>query len=92
MNKSIGKYVIVLGDGATYSDWKDCKVLWIPNNIPTEMDIDLYVAQNTEQAGIQLSLCSKLDYIECWGDLYVPNPNSAEETIDNPCNDYNIDI
>lgn len=79
MNKTAGEYVIVLGDGSTYTGWQGCSVLWVPEGIDEE-DVDSYVKNASTH--IQISLTSIEDTTDrFYGDLYVPPPPVVRPTF-----------
>jgi hypothetical protein len=76
MNKS-GKYVMVLEDGTTYAGWQGSYILYIPPNIEDD-EMDHYVKENVNENGFAISLLTKLESIECWGDLFIPDVDSPD--------------
>ena len=44
-----GTRVVVLNDGETYTDIKDCRIMWVPDSVPEE-DVDRYVKEHFDSS------------------------------------------
>jgi hypothetical protein len=61
--------VVVLSDGETYTELKGCRILYVPPGI---FDVDSFVENNYEN-GIAISPLIKLENIESYGDILIPD-------------------